>query len=162
MKTPRPIHVTPELRVKVRELLIDAETTPTGCTECTCGSFTSGYGCVRVGTKVFIAHRVVWTVVKGPIPRNLWLLHRCDNRKCINVDHLFLGTPTDNNADCILKKRFVAGRHPRVKQDPEIVREIRSLWSTGWWEQSAIGELFDIDQSSVSRVVNHQQWKFVS
>lgn len=59
----------------------------------------------------FGAHRVAWVVNKGPIPEGLHVLHHCDNRACINPDHMFLGTHQDNMDDKTRK-----GRHPLKRQ----------------------------------------------
>jgi len=60
-----------------------------------------------------MAHRLAWEEAKGPIPDGLFVLHRCDVRGCINVDHLFLGTAKDNTHDMMAKgrARFVGGLH---------------------------------------------------
>ena len=50
-----------------------------------------------------------WQLTHGPIPEGLWVLHRCDNRKCVRPDHLFLGTSLENNRDMYAKGR---GRPP--------------------------------------------------
>lgn len=65
--------------------------------------FRDGYG--RVGSKQ--AHRVAWEQTYGPIPEGLFVLHRCDNRPCVNPEHLFLGTNTDNMQDMVAKGRHV-------------------------------------------------------
>lgn len=73
----------------------------TGCLEWT-GSLTEkGYG--RLNHKR--AHRLMWEAVKGPIPAGMNVLHRCDNRPCVCIDHLFLGTNGDNNSDRSRKGR---------------------------------------------------------
>src|SRR6185436_2648402 len=52
-------------------------------------------------------HRLAFLMAVGPIPGSLWVLHRCDNRPCINPDHLFLGTASDNMQDMISKGRHI-------------------------------------------------------
>ena|ERR1035437_1750037 len=56
--------------------------------------------------RMFAAHRVSFELANGPIPDNLSVLHRCDNRLCINPDHLFLGTHNDNMVDMMSKGRY--------------------------------------------------------
>ena len=71
------------------------------------------YGRVRMGSHSYQAHRVSWEMVNGPIEKDLWVLHRCDNPPCVNPAHLFLGTNEDNIKDKLNKKRHTFGdRHP--------------------------------------------------
>lgn len=65
----------------------------------------SGYGRVYDGSRMWQAHRLVWTQVKGPIPHGLFVCHKCDTPPCVNPDHLFLGTAKDNNRDMAKKGR---------------------------------------------------------
>jgi hypothetical protein len=65
----------------------------------------SGYGCLRLCKRTFSAHRVSYHVFKGPIPEGLHVLHECDNRRCVNPEHLFLGTNLDNIRDSVAKGR---------------------------------------------------------
>lgn len=65
-----------------------------------------GYGSFGIATnKTEKAHRVSWKLHKGPIPPDKHVLHTCDNRCCVNPDHLWLGTNEDNVADRVLKGR---------------------------------------------------------
>lgn len=66
-----------------------------------------GYGRFGFSKKQYQAHRVAWTIVNGPIPDNLLVLHRygCNNRACVNPEHLYLGTHADNMNDMIRKNR---------------------------------------------------------
>lgn len=65
----------------------------------------TGYGTLTVRQQRWLAHRLSWTLHRGPIPNGLCVLHKCDFPPCVNPDHLFLGTRTDNHADMIRKGR---------------------------------------------------------
>ena len=72
-------------------------------------SVPKGYGRIRVGGRsegAVYAHRVSWEISFGKIPKDMYVLHRCDNPKCVNPAHLFLGTALDNAQD-----RDVKGHH---------------------------------------------------
>ena len=58
-----------------------------------------GYGRKNIGGRVQLAHRLAWEQTHGPIPSGMFVLHHCDNPPCTNVDHLYLGTHTENMAD---------------------------------------------------------------
>ena len=73
-----------------------------------CGSRNQGgYGRLTVGGRLQVVHRLSYELFVGPIPDGLFVCHRCDNPSCINPDHLWLGTRSENAIDC-----FQKGRHP--------------------------------------------------
>lgn len=78
----------------------------------------SGHRQISFKGKMRQVHRVAWTIVNGPIPDGLCVLHSCDNPPCVNVDHLWLGTVQDNNRDRDAKGR---GKLPR----PDQIRRLR-------------------------------------
>lgn len=67
----------------------------------------SGYGAFKLNGLVVDAHRVSWMIHKGEIQKGKFVCHTCDNRLCVNPDHLFLGTQEDNMQDCVNKGRLV-------------------------------------------------------
>lgn len=113
-----------------------------------------GYGHIRCLGPMRYVHRVIWEEANGPVPDGMSVLHKCDNRACRELDHLFLGTNDDNIADKCAKDR--SGR----KLDIEKVREIRAL-AEGGWKHTEIAKLFKINPSNVSRAVNGERWAHV-
>jgi hypothetical protein len=74
------------------------------------GSCPEDYGRFFFEGRIQKAHHVAWKLTVGPIPKGdgyhgICVLHRCDNRKCVRPDHLFLGTHQDNMADREAKQR---------------------------------------------------------
>jgi hypothetical protein len=116
------------------------------------GSITDGYGYFKVGGKTLKATRVSWELANGPIPEGLWMLHHCDNRKCVRPDHLFPGTQQDNVDDMMAKGRNF------TKLTAENVAEIRFL-RAGGMTQREIGERFNVTQSCIYLVLSRRLWK---
>ena len=65
----------------------------------------TGYGQVFVNKKTISAHKYTYETYKGPVAPGLLVLHKCDNPSCVNPDHLFLGTQSDNMYDMYKKGR---------------------------------------------------------
>ena len=93
----------------------------TGCWEWN-GTLTRGYGQFKVGESLMYAHRFAYAQFVAPLGKSL-CLHKCDNKRCVNPDHLYAGTYSDNMQDSLqrnrpLKARFYAG-------EIELIRKLR-------------------------------------
>lgn len=80
-----------------------------GCWEWTAARSAAGYGWFKGAAGPELAHRVAWRLERGEIQAGLFVLHRCDNPRCVRPDHLFLGTNADNMADMVQKGRQSRG-----------------------------------------------------
>lgn len=91
---------------------------PNGCHIWVASTNKNGYGVLRTHDGyTLLAHRFAWELVHGEIPAGMLVLHRCDNRQCVNPDHLYLGTHKDNMRDMVARKRQATGlRNARTKR----------------------------------------------
>jgi hypothetical protein len=121
-----------------------------GCWEWQAGT-SDGYGWYATDAKVNRrAHRLSWLEHNGPIEDDkLCVCHKCDNRICVNPDHLFLGTREDNIMDMIAKGR---SRHPGApaKHSDGLVFAARALYAMGM-TQMEVSRSIGCQQGVVSR-----------
>lgn len=98
-----------------------------------------GYGSMRYNGIVDATHRVSYELFKGPIPDNLQVLHHCDNPPCINPDHLYVGTTTDNGADAVARKRNFNTAKTHCKNGHEFtLNNTRTYYSYGTLRRACI------------------------
>lgn len=128
------------------------------------GSFDKdGYGqisCCRE-LKICKAHRASWIIHRGPIPEGLSVLHKCDNKKCTNCDHLFLGTTFENSRDLVYKDKQLKGENNgAAKLCDEQVREIKKDLQHGV-SGSYLGRKYGISKTTISQIKLGKTWKHV-
>jgi hypothetical protein len=118
---------------------------------------TEGYGRILIKAKRMRAHRLMWMLCRGNIPRGFCVCHTCDNRCCVNPKHLFLGTPRDNFQDMVNKGRrapYLRGeKHPGSKLTAAQVSEIRSSTEPC----HVVGKKFNICTMQAWRIRNKQR-----
>lgn len=136
------------------------KTAPDGCWEWQGFINGHGYGQFTInGVGVFKAHRLAWEIVNGTIPPSMCVLHRCDNRRCCNPAHLFVGTQLDNVADMTTKARQAKGaRNARAKLSDDEVQEIRENYAGGAVSQTELSRRFGVGQSHISEIISRRKW----
>lgn len=146
-------------REAVLKLLINKmEKNQQGCWEWQ-GSLTLGYGSFKIPNVMndikIMAHRASYVAFKGePIHDGLFVCHHCDNPKCFNPDHLFLGTQKENINDCSDKGRLLSGMDSNLStyNDTEI-NKVQSLLKQGKTGVE-ISILTGVSKTHISRIKN--------
>lgn len=105
----------------------------------------NGYGHTSRGP----AHRVSYELFVGPVPNGMDVCHKCDNRACVNPDHLFLGTRAENMADMKAKGRGAGGCRKHLRESQ--VQEIRRRLSVGI-PQAEIARTMNVNRGTVSAI----------
>lgn len=127
---------------------------------------TTGYGKVwRSHPRVeMLAHRVAWEFFHGPIRCGLFVCHRCDNRRCVNPDHLFLGTQRDNMRDCAAKGRYNANRGTSAYQarlteaDVAVIRRESAAGTS----DKELAARFGVCRGNIYQIRMRRSWRHVA
>lgn len=139
-----------------------------GCWEWSAGTTgKGGYGKFHMDHIGLLAHRVSWVIYKGLIPEGLLVLHSCDNPKCVNPKHLFLGTHMENSRDMFSKGRqskMLGSRHGEDNNLSKIteieVKEIRKLRKSGV-KYRILSQRFNLSVGQLYQIANGNSWKHV-
>lgn len=131
----------------------------TGCVEWTRAVSQNGYGRMRVCKRDIKAHRAAWELANDmTVPKGMCVCHTCDNRRCVNPEHLFLGTVQDNQSDMVRKNRQAKGQRVNgAKLNPDIVRAIR----TDCRSSTRIARELGISSTTVLDVWRKENWAWV-
>lgn len=145
----------------------------------------NGYGKFSIKRNFISAHRASYQIFKGEIPKGRFICHTCDNKKCVNPDHLWIGTPKENMQDAIKKGIIIykkgyslsadhieklricnkpdkkGEKHHLRKLSNKNIHEIRKLYKLGN-TQKKISEKFNIHPSAISRIVRNKRWAHIN
>lgn len=121
-----------------------------------------GYGYLHSNKKRHAAHRVAYELYKGPIPPKMLVCHTCDTPNCINPDHLFLGTPAENQKDMKLKKRSTIGEaNPMAKLTEDDVIAIRRACTEFGLQQKDVAIVWGVSKASINNIMRGLVWSHV-
>ena len=131
------------------------------------GASSRGYG--QIGWKengkniMAYVHRAIWYLNNGDL-NGLLVCHKCDNRLCVNIDHLFLGTQKENMVDCRAKGRLNRSKgsnHYGSKLDEHEVAWIKRIVKTGKFSRLTVAKMFKVCRATINHIVNGRIWKHV-
>lgn len=131
----------------------------------TAGTYPVGYGkfAVANGTSASTtigAHRMAWRLTYGD-PGTQHVLHRCDNRLCVNPAHLFLGTNFDNIADMVAKNRQSRGESSGLNTLTE--QDVRAIRKAAVHQrQCELAAQYGVSRATICRIVNYRLWTHVT
>lgn len=122
-----------------------------------------GYGKFSYKKSNCKAHRVAYILLKKPIPKGKCILHLCDNRECVNPDHLRIGSHAENMKDMSLKGRASIGeRAGNSKLTEAMIKAIRALYKTKLiTTHRDLAFAFGVAHSQICYILNKKQWKHV-
>ena len=144
---------------------------PDECWPWNAKSKVDGYGTLSIGGRgspKILAHRLSWQIHNGGIPHDgsyhgIVVMHKCDNRACVNPEHLILGTQADNVKDMDNKGRRVTS--PRLGEDNGFSRftesDVRFMRKSPL-SNADLGRLFDCERSTISGIRSRKTWRHIA
>lgn len=145
---------------------VDKTSSPVGCwlwTDSISGGSTGGYGKISIEGRKIRAHRAVWELEHGPIPRGFNVLHSCEHlyvpgdvtyRRCVR--HLYLGTQQDNAND--LRASGRQNFYTQAKITMTIAQEIRASYTGKPGHMVQLARFYNVSLTTISSVLHNKSW----
>ncbi len=135
--------------------------TETGCVEWGGSIGSGGYGRLTFKGTVLLAHRAAYQYKHGPILDSSWVLHSCDNPRCVNTEHMRLGTPADNVSDRVNRNRGnvpCGSDSPHAKLCEDDVRLIRETSRS----DTELALIYGVTRATIWAIKTRRSWKNLS
>ena len=133
-----------------------------GCIEWIGAISSTGYGSLTYKQRRYTSHKISYTINYGKVPKGLCVLHKCDNRSCINPDHLFLGTLKDNVHDMMQKGRNNQARefgNNNCKLSNQQVVDIRESYKTQKTSHRKLAKEYGVNHRVIGRIITGEARK---
>jgi len=123
----------------------------------------TGYGHFCFKQKTVRAHRASWEIYNGAIPDGLHVLHRCDNRSCVNPEHLFLGTHQDNMRDCHEKGRAIGPQGEAAHLAKLTTDDVLAIRAMPYDRRtlSTLSRQYGVSTQTIHKIIKRKTWKHV-
>ena len=135
------------------------------------GKTTFGHGRFHIDGKIYSPHRLVYEWEYGEMPKGMYICHHCDNPSCVKLEHLFLGTPSENLKDAYRKGRIphlltIARAHGEqnglAKLTDEKVRQMRKEYAKGNTSYRKLAKEYGVSHPSAMDAIKRITWKHVT
>jgi len=141
---------------------------PDECWLWTASGYMNGYGKMNLSFGDWFmttgAHRISYAIHFGSIPKNRYVLHKCDVRRCVNPNHFFIGDALDNARDKIKKGRDNSGTVNGMARKDVSENDIyfmREMYASGRWSMDEIGKIFYKNKNTARKAIIGISWKHV-